>query len=87
VVLGRRDELARRELTARDTNWLVDPPVGPVACQAKIRYNSRRAAAVVEVLPEQRLQVAFDEPQFGVAPGQVVVCYDGERVLGGGWIE
>lgn len=87
VVLGRREELARRELTAGGTNWLVDPPAESWRGLAKIRYNAPRAAAAFEALPEGRLHVAFDEPQFGVAPGQAVVCYDGDRVLGGGWIE
>ena len=87
VVIGRHAELARRQLTARWTNWLVDLPRQPVRCQAQIRYNATAAAAVVEVLPGGRLAVAFDEPRYGVAPGQAVVCYDGPRVLGGGWIE
>jgi tRNA-specific 2-thiouridylase len=42
---------------------------------------------MAEVLDGGRLSVAFDEPQYGVAPGQAVVCYDQDRVLGGGWIE
>jgi tRNA-specific 2-thiouridylase len=87
VVIGKRAELARRQLTANRTNWLVDPPTGAFSCQAKIRYNSAAAPATAEVLPGNRLTVVFDEPRFGVAPGQAVVCYDGERVLGGGWIE
>ncbi len=87
VVLGTHAELARTELTAAGTNWLVDPPAGPLRCLAKIRYNSRRAPAVIEPLPGGRLHVRFDEPQYGVAPGQAVVCYAGEQVLGGGWIE
>lgn len=87
VVLGTKDELARRELTAKDTNWLVPPDVGPSACTVKIRYNARSAAATVTPLADRRLHVAFDEPQYGVAPGQAVVCYAGQQVLGGGWIE
>ena len=87
VVIGRRAELARRQLTARWTNWLVDLPRQPVRCQAQIRYNSAAATAVIKILPGERLAVAFDEPRYGVAPGQAVVCYDGPRVLGGGWIE
>ena len=76
---------------ADQTNWLVDPP--PAA--------ARRAAAVPGEGPLQqpagrcdgkrhgamiRLSVTFDEPQSAVTPGQAVVCYDGEQVLGGGWI-
>jgi len=87
VVIGRREQLACRELTAANTNWLAPPPTGPIRCRAKIRYNSRPAAATATAFPENRLQVVFDEPCFGVAPGQAVVCYDGDRVLGGGWIE
>jgi tRNA-specific 2-thiouridylase len=87
VVLGSRDELARGTLTANRTNWLVDPPGGTFTCAAQIRYNSRAAAATAEVLPNNRLSIAFVEPQHGVAPGQAVVCYQEDRVLGGGWIE
>lgn len=86
VVIGTREELARREVEADRTNWLVDPPRGPFRCLAKIRYNSPAAPAAASVLEGDRLHVTFDEPRFGVAPGQTVVCYDGERVLAGGWI-
>ncbi len=60
---------------------------GVFRCQAKIRYNSPPAEATAEILADGRLRVVFDEPRNGVAAGQAVVCYDGERVLGGGWIE
>jgi tRNA U34 2-thiouridine synthase MnmA/TrmU len=55
--------------------------------QVKIRYRSRPAAATVEILPGDRFHVRFDEPCQAIAPGQAAVCYDGDRVLGGGWIE
>lgn len=87
VVIGRQDELAQSELTAERCNWLVDPPPGNFQCLAKIRYNSPPTPAMAEIMPENRLRVTFHEPRHGVAPGQAVVCYDGERVLGGGWIE
>jgi tRNA-specific 2-thiouridylase len=87
VTIGKQADLARRELTAADCNWLVDPPADPFACQAKIRYNTPPSAATAELLAENRLRVVFDEPRHGVAPGQAVVLYDGDRVLGGGWIE
>jgi tRNA-specific 2-thiouridylase len=87
VVIGEKGELARRELTACRTNWLVDPLAGEFACLAQIRYNAPARPATAELLPENRLRVAFDEPQHGVAPGQAVVVYDSQRVLGGGWIE
>jgi tRNA-specific 2-thiouridylase len=53
----------------------------------KIRYRSRPTPATITILPGNRFHVAFDEPCHGVAPGQAAVCYDGDRVLGGGWIE
>ena len=86
--MGTKEELARGELTADRTNWLVDPPRGaaalpgqdPLQRPAGRRPRSRRS-------PATACAVAFDEPQYGVAPGQAVVCYDGRAVLGGGWIE
>jgi tRNA-specific 2-thiouridylase len=87
VVLGTKAELARGELTADRANWLDCPPLAPRSCQVKIRYNARPVGGTVSVLAGDRLHIAFEEPQYGVAPGQAVVCYDGQQVLGGGWIE
>ncbi len=92
VVVGTKEELARSELTAAECNWLVgEPPdlakTGPLQCQVKIRYRSRAVDAVVEALPGDRFRVDFAEPCHGIAPGQAAVCYEGDRVLGGGWIE
>lgn len=87
VVIGRREELLRQELTARDANWLIDPPERPLECDVKIRYRSAAVGATVSALDGGRLQVRLHEPRGGVAPGQAVVCYAGDRVLGGGWIE
>jgi len=86
VVVGRRDELGRHELTAQRANWLIEPPSGPLRCQAQIRYGSQPADAEVVPLGNDEIRVCFDEPQFGVAPGQAVACYNGEQLLGGGWI-
>jgi tRNA-specific 2-thiouridylase len=87
VVIGPLSELGETELTASDTNWLVEPPSGVFRCLAQIRYNSSAWPAVAEVIGPGKLKVVFDEPQNGVAPGQAVVCYDDDRVLGGGWID
>jgi tRNA-uridine 2-sulfurtransferase len=93
VVIGDRDELNRSELSARDCNWLDsqgEDASDSRRCYAQIRYNAPAQAATMTLLPEHRLHVVFDEPQFAVTPGQAVVCYDAEenqRVLGGGWIE
>ncbi len=86
VVIGTREALMETELEADRLNWLVDDVPGRFACQAQIRSQHEAAEAEVEVLDEDRLRVRFDEPQFGIARGQAVVLYDGNRVLGGGWI-
>lgn len=87
VVIGRREELCRSRLTARQVNWLNDPPAGPLECDVKIRYRSAATPATVSMLADGRMHVELHEPRTGVAPGQAVVCYSGDRVLGGGWIE
>lgn len=87
VIIGEKHELERRVLTASQLNWLVDPPATPIRCLAQIRYNSPATEAQAEMLDDGRLQITFDQPRHGVAPGQAVVCYDGDRVLGGGWID
>jgi tRNA-specific 2-thiouridylase len=75
VVIGRREELARRELVARRVNWLCTPPAGHFRCWAQIRYNSPPAAATAECRTDGELNIEFDEPRYGVAPGQALVCY------------
>jgi tRNA-specific 2-thiouridylase len=87
VIVGPLAALGRKTLTASDANWFVDLPTGARDCHAQIRYNSAPQRATVEVHSPNRFEVTFDQPCFGVAPGQAVVCYDGERVLGGGWID
>ncbi len=86
VVIGRHEELARRELFAARANWLIDPPIEPFRAEVQIRYNRAAKPAMVEPLGAEGFRVEFDEPRHGVAPGQAAVCYDGDRVLGGGWI-
>jgi tRNA-specific 2-thiouridylase len=85
VVLGTHEELARQELDADRPNWLVPDVPSSFRCQAQIRYRHEAADAEVAV-EDTRFHVRFDEPQYGVTPGQAVVLYDGDRVLGGGWI-
>jgi tRNA-specific 2-thiouridylase len=87
VVVGDRDELLATGLTASRVNWLIDPPAGPVSCQARIRYRHTAAPATVVANADGGAAVTFAEPQSAVTPGQAVVFYDGPRVLGGGWIE
>ena len=86
VVIGTKAELACHKLEADRLNWLVDDVPSRFSCRAKIRYRHSPTDADVEIIDEDRMRVRFSEPQFGVAPGQAVVLYDDDRVLGGGWI-
>ena len=86
VTIGTREDLARHELVADRLNWLVDDVESKFECTAQIRYHHTAAAAEVELLDGDRMRVTFAEPQYGVAPGQAVVLYHGDRVIGGGWI-
>lgn len=86
VVLGTHQDLARRELTADGLSWLVEDLPSTLRCHAQIRYQHTAAPATVERIGPEEVRVQFDEPQFGVAPGQALVLYDGDRVLAGGWI-
>jgi tRNA-specific 2-thiouridylase len=87
VVIGGRSDLAVSRLRADDVNWLADPPAGRLfQCLAQTRYNSPPGAARGEILPDGDVVLTFESPQTGIAPGQAAVWYDGDRVLGGGWI-
>jgi tRNA-specific 2-thiouridylase len=90
VTLGRKEDLMHRRLVAREVNWIVGEKEGPqeaVKCLAKVRYNSEPLPATALMTGPDELTVRFDEPVLAITPGQAVVCYDGERVLGGGWID
>ncbi|MGH7127391.1 MAG: tRNA 2-thiouridine(34) synthase MnmA, partial [Planctomycetaceae bacterium] len=86
VVIGTKEDLSRTELEADRLNWLIPDVPAQFDCQAQIRYRHQPAAAEVRVLDDDRLRVRFEGPQYGVAPGQAVVFYEDDRVLGGGWI-
>ena len=86
VVVGAREDLLSDGLQASDVNWLVPEHEGWRSCAARIRYNASPVPARVRI-DSARLEVRFDEPQAAVAPGQAVVCYEDDLVLGGGWID
>ena len=88
VTVGPRDALARDTLTASGVNWIAGtPPASGARVTAQIRYRHKEAPASITPVDNGRVQVKFDEPQIAVAPGQAVVFYDGEVVVGGGGID
>jgi tRNA-specific 2-thiouridylase len=87
VVLGHRQELLSPGLEASRLNWLITPPAGEIEAVAVIRYRHSGVRARITPRGDGSVQVAFETPQSAVAPGQAVAFYDGDRVLGGGWIE
>jgi tRNA-uridine 2-sulfurtransferase len=88
VTVGPREALERRQLTASGVNWISGSAPAPgTRATAQIRHRHREAAVAITLLDGDRVQAVFDEPQYAVAPGQAVVFYDGDVVLGGGWID
>lgn len=87
VTLGHKDELLRQSCRAKNVNWISgETPSGPLRCSVKLRYRQPEQPALISPLPDGTVHIAFDAPQRAVAPGQAVVCYDGDNVLGGGEI-
>jgi tRNA-specific 2-thiouridylase len=87
LVVGGTDDLLARQLTALRMNWLVPADeIGPLSLTAKIRYRSPDVPATVTPTPDNGAVITFAEPQRAITPGQAVVIYHGEVVIGGGWI-
>ena len=87
VTLGPDAALYRSSLLAGELNWISGTvPDRALRCKAKTRYRQTEQWASVDPLGEGRVRVMFDEPQRAIAPGQAVVFYDGDTVLGGGTI-
>ena len=87
VVVGPREALLGRGIVAREVSWLVDAPSVGDRVQLQVRHRSSPAAAEIIRLGVDEIELALDEPVSAIAPGQSLVFYDGERVLGGAVIE
>lgn len=87
VVLGPDGSQYRDTLVAHDLNWIAVPGLSaPMRAGAQVRYRAAPAAAWLEPLGDGTVKVTFDTPQRSVTPGQAVVFYDGDVVVGGGTI-
>jgi len=87
LVVGPDVDLERDRLSATDVNFIAcDPPRSPMRVQARIRHSHQPAAATVVATDEQEAEVVFDQPQRAITPGQSVVWYRDDLVIGGGVI-
>jgi tRNA-specific 2-thiouridylase len=88
VTVGPRSALERTTFTASQVNWIGRDPFGEwIAAAAQIRHRHRPASGRVRAIDGRRAEFEFDEPQPAVTPGQAAVFYDGDAVIGGGWID
>jgi tRNA-specific 2-thiouridylase len=88
VTVGPRSALEKRELTASGVNWIAGTTPAPgTRVTAQIRHRHKEAAATITPVDADRVSVVFDEPQAAIAPGQALVMYSGDEVVGGGWID
>lgn len=88
IVVGSKEDLCGRELIATEINWIaIEALKQPERVKAKIRYHHREAEAEITPWDEGKVNVKFKEPQEAITPGQAIVFYDGEIVVGGGTID
>lgn len=88
LIVGRREEMGKQTLRATAFNWIAGtPPDISNAYQFKIRYNSNLTEGKIELSSDGTVEVIFDKLLLDITPGQLVVCYDGSKVLGGGFID
>jgi tRNA-uridine 2-sulfurtransferase len=87
IVVGEADELKSTEFTAKGVNWVAfDESYDAVRANVKVRYRHEPAPATIYALPDAKARIVFDEPQRAITPGQATIFYDGDEVVGGGWI-
>jgi len=88
VVVGEREQVFARSMEISRVNWIsISEPKIPLTCKVKIRYQHPESQAVVYPAERGRWRVDFLQPQWAITPGQAAVFYQGDTVLGGGWIE
>ena len=88
LLVGSKEEVYGDEFIASELNWIaIEQLHQPIEVEAKIRYLHREAEAIVIPLDKDRAQVKFKEPQMAITPGQAVVFYHGDMVLGGGIVQ
>lgn len=88
VIVGEEREVYGDTFITHSVNWIrSQDTASPISCKVKIRYNHPGAEAILSPMEEDALEVNLKTPQKAITPGQAAVFYDGETVLGGGWIK
>ena len=88
VIVGDRDSAGKANCTVKKVNWVsISAPPTAIEAEVQIRYRTTPVKAKIIPLPDNCVQINFDEPQFGVTPGQAAVWYNDDILLGGGIIE
>lgn len=88
IVVGPKEALYETTLTAKDFIWIGDRQEKKTRrVQGQIRYRHEPADGTLTIISHDHVRFEFDTPQWAITPGQAFVCYEGENVLGGGWIQ
>ncbi|MFH1673869.1 MAG: tRNA 2-thiouridine(34) synthase MnmA [Pseudomonadota bacterium] len=87
LVVGHKSELYSAECEVEGINWIALPPDGPIKVNTRIRYRHKEAPSTLIPMDNNKALVRFNSPQEAVTPGQGAVFYQGEKVIGGGWIK
>lgn len=87
ILVGEAEDLDTGEFFAKGVNWIAfETPTEPVRAKVKVRYRHDPVMATIHPLADERARIVFDEPQRAVTPGQATIFYNGEEVVGGGWV-
>ncbi len=87
LMVGHKQDLLTSECKVKDINWIIESPKSPVSFKTRIRYRHQGAASTLLPINEKDAIVRFEHPQEAITPGQCAVFYQGNEVMGGGWIQ
>lgn len=87
LVVGFRENLSASGCLVSGVNWIIPPPDSPFRGEVRVRYRHSAVKADILLLEKKTARIVFDHPEPAVTPGQGAVFYQGDAVLGGGWIE
>ncbi len=87
VIVGSKEDILDQSFRVERVNWFLNPPADNFSAEVKIRSQHRKTRAKVIQLSATSARVEFEIPQDAITPGQAAVFYDGDRLIGGGWIE